>query len=569
MESNKETYTPVQRFWQILKPDSAEIRNLYTYAVFSGLVSLSLPLGIQAIINLIQGGKVSTAWIVLVVFVVFGVALSGLLQIFQLRIAENLQQKIFTRASLEFAYRIPRIKFEEIHNKFPPELMNRYFDVMNIQKGMSKILISISTAGLQVIFGLLLLSLYHTFFIIYSFILVLLLYMIFRYTAPRGLRTSLTESKHKYKLAHWLEEVARTSNSFKLAGKTDLTLERSSYHINNYIDAREGHFKVLVQQYSFLIIFKVIVAAGLLAVGGILVMEQVMNIGQFVAAEIIILLVITSVEKLIVSLDVIYDTLTSLEKVGQVTDLELEESEGIDIIKECKSDGMTIDLNNVKFVYPDSEKVILDHINLNIKEGENIIISGRNASGKSTLLHVIAGLYDVQDGVISYAGMPRASLDMETLRTVIGTCLEEEELFNGSLLENISMGRKAATFENVKWAIEKVGLTGFVKSLTRGYDTEIDPYGKKLSRSIIQKILIARAIADKPKVLLFEYTFEHIDRDDKEQIINFIFDKSHPWTIVATSKDHYLMEKADRIALMSRGEIIEIGSYSELKHKID
>jgi ABC-type bacteriocin/lantibiotic exporter with double-glycine peptidase domain len=569
MESNKETYTPVQRFWQILKPDSAEIRNLYTYAVFSGLVSLSLPLGIQAIINLIQGGKVSTAWIVLVVFVVFGVALSGLLQIFQLRIAENLQQKIFTRASLEFAYRIPRIKFEEIHNKFPPELMNRYFDVMNIQKGMSKILISISTAGLQVIFGLLLLSLYHTFFIIYSFILVLLLYMIFRYTAPRGLRTSLTESKHKYKLAHWLEEVARTSNSFKLAGKTDLTLERSSYHIKNYIDAREGHFKVLVQQYSFLIIFKVIVAAGLLAVGGILVMEQVMNIGQFVAAEIIILLVITAVEKLIVSLDVIYDTLTSLEKVGQVTDLELEESEGIDIIKECKTDGMTIDLNNVKFVYPDSDKIVLDHINLSIQEGENIIISGRNASGKSTLLHVIAGLYDVQDGVISYAGMPRASLDMETLRTVIGTCLEEEELFNGSLLENITMGRSAATFDNVKWAIEKVGLTGFVKSLTRGYDTEIDPYGKKLSRSIIQKILIARAIADKPKVLLFEYTFEHIDRDDKEQIIDFIFDKKHPWTIVATSKDHYLMEKADRIALMSKGEIIEIGSYSELKNKID
>jgi ABC-type bacteriocin/lantibiotic exporter with double-glycine peptidase domain len=569
MAYTKETYTPVQRFWKLLKPDSKEIRNVYTYAVFSGMVSLSLPLGIQAIINLIQGGKVSSAWIVLVVFVVFGVALNGILQIFQLRITENLQQKIFTRAALEFAYRIPRIKFEEIHNKFAPELMNRYFDVMNIQKGLSKILISISTAALQVFFGLLLLSMYHTFFIVYSFILIVILYFIFRYTAPRGLRTNLMESKHKYKLAHWLEEVARVSNSFKLAGRTDLAINKASEHIEDYIDAREAHFKVLVQQYSFLIIFKVIVAAGLLAVGGILVMEQVMNIGQFVAVEIIILLVISSVEKLIVSLDVIYDTLTSLEKVGQVTDLELEESEGLDIIEECRTDGMRVDLINVNFVYPDSDKKILHDINFSLEAGERAVICGSNASGKSTLLHVIAGLYDIQNGVISYEGLPRASLNMETLRTVVGTCLENEELFHGTLLENITMGRTAATFENVKWAMESVGLGPFVKNLPRGYQTEIDPYGKKLSRSIIQKILIARAIADKPKLLLFEYTFEHIDRLDKERIVDFVFDESHPWTIVATSTDPYIMEKADKIAVMSHGRIIETGNYQQIKNKLD
>lgn len=569
MENVKETYSPVQRFWKLLKPDSKEIRNVYTYAVFSGMVSLSLPLGIQAIINLIQGGKVSTAWIVLVFFVVFGVALNGILQIFQLRITENLQQKIFTRAALEFAYRIPRIKFEEIHNKFAPELMNRYFDVMNIQKGLSKILISISTAALQVFFGLILLSFYHSFFIIYSFILVLLLYFIFRITAPKGLRTNLKESKYKYKLAHWLQEVARTSNSFKLAGKTDLTIDKAADHISEYIEARESHFKVLVQQYSFLIVFKVIVAGGLLAVGGILVMEQVMNIGQFVAAEIIILLIITSVEKLIVSLDVIYDTLTSLEKVGQVTDLTLEEQEGMDISRECQSGGMQIDLVHVDFVYPESEKYVLKDINFTIKTGERIVICGKNASGKSTLLHLIAGLYDLHSGVISYEGLPRQSLNMESLRTVIGTCLENEELFQGTLLENITMGRQAATFEQVKWAMEKIGLVDFVKNLPKGYDTEIDPYGKKLSRSIIQKILIARAIVDKPKVLLFEYTFEHIDKIDKERILNFIFAKEHPWTVVATSTDHFMMKKSDKIALMSNGRIERIGQYEDIKHYID
>jgi ABC-type bacteriocin/lantibiotic exporter with double-glycine peptidase domain len=563
-----ETYTTTQRFWKLLKPDSKEIRNVYAYAIFSGLVSLSLPLGIQAIINLIQGGQVNSAWIVLVIFVVLGIAGNGILQIFQLRITENIEQKIFTRAAFEFAYRIPKIKLEAMHNKFGPELVNRYFDVMNIQKGLSKILISISTAAIQVIFGLILLSLYHPFFVMYSIFLVLFVYFIFRITAKKGLITSLVESKHKYKLAHWLEEVARTGTSFKLAGKTDLPIKEAEGHVSNYIDAREDHFKVLIQQYSLLVVFKVIIATVLLAVGGILVMEQVMNIGQFVAAEIIILLVIASVEKLIVSLDVIYDTLTSLEKVGQVTDLELESTDGLDITKECHTDGMSIDIKDLSFSYPHSNKKILQHINLSIQEGEHLLIAGKNGSGKSTLLHVMAGLYDINEGVISYDGLPRDNLNIESLRTIIGTCLDGEDLFEGKLIDNITMGRANATFENVKWAIEKLGLQDFVKNLPKGFDSEIQPYGNKLPRSIIQKLIIARAIADKPKVLLFEYTFEHIDEKDKRVIIDFIIDSSNDWTVIATSSDDYIAQKFNNIAIMENGEIKMKGPYNELKNDL-
>ena len=563
-----ETYTTTQRFWKLLQADSKEIRNVYAYAIFSGLVSLSLPLGIQAIINLIQGGQVNSAWIVLVLFVVLGIAGNGVLQIFQLRITENIEQKIFTRAAFEFAYRIPKIKVEAMHNKFGPELMNRYFDVMNIQKGLSKILISISTAAIQVIFGLILLSLYHPFFVVYSIFLVLFVYFIFRITAKKGLTTSLTESKHKYKLAHWLEEVARTGTSFKLAGRTDLPLKAAEGHVSNYIDSRESHFKVLIQQYSLLVVFKVVIATTLLAVGGILVMEQVMNIGQFVAAEIIILLVIASVEKLIVSLDVIYDTLTSLEKVGEVTDLELESTDGLDIMKECQTNGMSIDIKNLWFTYPHANKKILRNINLTIKDGERILIAGRNGSGKSTLLHVMAGLYDINEGVVSYDGLPRDNLNIESLRTIIGTCLDGEDLFEGKLIDNITMGRENATFENVKWAIEKLGLQDFVKNLPKGFETEIQPYGNKFPRSIIQKLIIARAIADKPKMLLFEYTFEHIDEIHKREIVDFITDPTNNWTVIASSSDDYIAKRFDNIVIMENGEIKKKGRYDELKNDL-
>jgi len=323
------TLTPVQRFWKLLSPDKAEIRNVYVYAVFNGLVTLSLPLGIQSIINHIQGGQVNTAWVVLVGVVLLGVLFSGILQVQQMRITENLQQKIFTRAAFEFAYRIPRLKLESLFGQYAPELMNRFFDVVAVQKGLSKILIDFSTALIQVVFSLVLLSLYHPFFIMFSFILIVLVYVIFRFTARQGLESSLKESKMKYAVAHWLEELARTKLTFKLAGETNLPLEKVNGAVDNYLEYREGHFKILIKQFSLMIGFKILVASGLLIIGSILVMEQQMNIGQFVASEVIILLILNSVEKLIQSLESIYDILTSLEKIGYVTDLEMEKSEGL------------------------------------------------------------------------------------------------------------------------------------------------------------------------------------------------------------------------------------------------
>jgi ABC-type bacteriocin/lantibiotic exporter with double-glycine peptidase domain len=559
MENNN-TLTPVQRFWRLLKPDRSEIQNVYIYAIFSGLVSLSLPLGIQAIVNLIQGGQISTSWIVLVVFVVLGVALTGILQIFQLRITENLQQKIFSRAAFEFAYRIPRIRMEALYKHYAPELIIRFFDTISVQKGLSKILIDFSVASLQVIFGLILLSFYHPFFIFFSLILVALLYAIFRFTSARGLNTSLEESKNKYKVAYWLEELARTATTFKLNGNTDLPLQRTDRHVASYLSSRESHFRILIQQYSLLVVFKVVVATGLLAIGGILVMEQLMNIGQFIAAEIIILLVMASVEKLILNFETIYDVLTALEKIGQVTDMELEpeEGQGIDLSENCTTCGINIELENVNFTYPGNKQKTLNDLSLSLQDGEKIMISGENGSGKSTLLAIIAGLYDIQGGTISYNGLPKGNLNLASVRTVIGDSLSQEELFEGTVLENIVMGRESVSFDDVKWAVDHMGLTQFIKELPNGFDTKINPVGKNLPRSIVQKLLLARSISDHPKLLLLEDTLKYIDEKEKIKIIDFITSPENKWTLVAISTDLYLARRSDKVVYMKNGQIDRI-----------
>ncbi|MFQ3336307.1 MAG: ABC-type bacteriocin/lantibiotic exporter with double-glycine peptidase domain [Urechidicola sp.] len=536
--------TPMERFWALLKPDKKEIRNVYIYSIFNGLVTLSLPIGIQAIINLIQGGQINTSWFILVLFVIGGIAFSGYLQISQLKITENLQQKIFSRAAFEFAYRIPKIKMEAIYKQYAPELMNRFFDVISVQKGLSKILIDFSMASIQVLFGLVLLSLYHPFFIFFSMILIFLLFIIFRYTAKKGLMTSLRESKHKYTVANWLQEVARTHMTIKLAGKTDLPVQRVDKATGEYIKARDDHFKILMQQYFLMVGFKVIIGAGLLVVGSILVMEQQMNIGQFVASEIIILLVLSSVEKLILSLETIYDVLTSLEKIGQVTDMELESNEGMLINNEDK-EGYEVEISNLSFSYPFTRNTIFEDLSLKVKAGEKILITGKNDTGKSTLLSILTGLYPSQKGFVAYDGIPLGNLDIENLRSNIGDCLMEELLFEGTLLENINIGREKATFENVKWAIDNLGLGDFVKNLPNGYNTVIDLQGKQFSKGIIDKLLLARSIADKPKVLLIKDSFGSFLPERKQAIIDFLTEQ--PWTLFIASQDKYIAGKVDRI----------------------
>ena len=246
---SKTILTTWQRLMGLLELDKKDILQIFYYAIFAGLVALSLPLGIQASINLIQGAQISTSWIVLVILVTIGVGFQGGLQVMQMRILENIQQKIFTRSSFEFAYRFPKIKTSELHNYYAPELANRFFDTLTVQKGLNKILLDFPAAFLQIIFGIVLLSFYHPFFIIYGVLLIGLIYIVFKYTAKKGLDTSLQESKEKYRVAHWIQEIARSMVSFKMSGATALAMKRNDKLTTDYLTARESHFKILLLQF--------------------------------------------------------------------------------------------------------------------------------------------------------------------------------------------------------------------------------------------------------------------------------------------------------------------------------
>ena len=537
MEQNN--ISPINRFWLLLKPDNIEIRNVYIFAILNGILSLALPLGIQAIINFIQVGQVSTSWVVLVFLVVLAIGFSGVLTIAQMRITENLQQRIFVKSAFEFADRIPKIKMEELIKRYAPELTNRFFDTMTIQKGLSKLLIDFTAASLQIIFGLILLSFYHSFFIFFGLTLVLLLSFILKITSKKGFESSLSESNFKYKIAHWLEEIAHARFSFKMAGNPELSLTKTDEHLKGYLTARNLHFKVLVQQFTFLVIFKVLIAMSLLIIGGLLVLNQTMNIGQFVAAEIIILLVLNSVEKLITSLEVVYDVLTSVEKIGQVTDIELEKYDGIKIPK--RESGFEVVIDKVSFQTDLYRNPILKEIVMEVAPNQKVCIVSDSTVSTNTLFCLIGGMYPINVGNISIEGLPIGNLNIQNLRNEIGNLLLQDRLFHATILENITLGRKYATFEEVQKIAKIINLTDAINNFSEGYNTVLNPEAHFIPQDITKKILLIRAFVGRPKLVLLEEPTITLNDSQIDELIELMNYQPNT-TIIYSSKEEELMK---------------------------
>ncbi len=556
----KTIVNPFNKLIRLLYSDRKEIGYIYLYGFLGGLVSLSLPLGVQAIINLIGGNQISNAWIILVAIVVVGIMISSVMQVMQLYLAENIQQKLFVRTAFEFAFRIPKMDFKVLKERYPPELINRFFDVLTVQKGIPKMLIDFSTSLFQILFGIILLSVYHPFFIFFGLVLMLILFVIFRYSFPIGMKTSISESKFKYKMAYWLEEVARTIQTFKLVGKSDYPEQKTNGIVKEYVNSRKEHFKILVFQYFNLILFKLIIAAGLLLIGGFLVFQQQMNIGQFVAAEIIILLIINSTEKIIMGIETIYDVLTGIEKMSEVVKIDLEEEKGIELDENLKS--LSVKIQDLTFYNELKQKKILHEVNAFVDKGEKITITGFPLSGKTAFLQVITALQTDFEGSVHYNGVSVNNINLFHLRKHIGDNLVKEDIFNATLMENIIFGKNIG-IDAVQEAIDIVGLNEFVSSLPEGYKTELIGGGYGLSKQEIVKIKIARCIVCKPALVLIEETIDLLDDDDKFRILDFI--EKQEFTCIISTHDKKVAEKFRRVIVFDRGEITFDSPYEEIK----
>lgn len=553
------------RFFRILVSEKREITYLYIYAIIAGVISLGLPLGIQSIIGFVSSGQVPTSVYVLIFFIVVSIVISGSLQIMQLSISERIQQRLFTKTAFEFAFRMPKIKIESIINDYPPELVNRFFDTLTLQKGMNTILIDFSTGILQIILGLLLLAFYHPYFIFFGLFLIGILILIIALIGPKGLKTSLKESKYKYKVVNWLQEIARALSTFKLAGYSNLPMEKTDYFVSNYLHYRQKHFKLLVIQYASFVVFKTLITAGLLILGCLLLVSKEINIGQFVASEIVVIIIMNAIEKVVLKLDTLYDVLTSVEKIGAVTDLPIEHASGIkleNLAHERK--GLLVELKNIKYKFPFEKSYQLNGVSVTIASGEKICLAGYSGSGKTTLINILIGFLPSYEGSIAYNNISLKDINKYSLINTLGDNVSQEDLFDGTIIENISLGRNGVNIQDVLWAIDFVGLSGFVNSLKDGLETRLVGGSMAIPESAANKLIVARSIVMKPQLLILEDFLGGMIKAEKMRILNMLLGLEFNWTVIMVSNDPEIMQMCSRTIVLSEGKVLIDGTYQEL-----
>jgi ABC-type bacteriocin/lantibiotic exporter with double-glycine peptidase domain len=561
-DPGEDTPTPTARLWQMLVREKRDIWLVWLYALLVGLFGLALPLGVQATIQLVQGGLLIQPLFLLIIFVVLGSLASGALQIFQLSVVEVIQQRVFARLAVEFAFRIPRFRMETALSENLPEQMNRFFEALTIQKSLSKLLTDAVAALVTIIFGLILLSVYNPFLSLSAVTLIAVLGFLLAQTGARGLYTSIVESKYKYRVVHWFEEMTRAVTAFKFAGRSNLAIDRTDELLTGYLKYRKKHFSVIVQQSWFFVIFKTVITGAMLVLGAVLLQDERITIGQFVASELVIVTVLSAIEKIIASLSTVYDVLTAVDKVGHVTDFPLDASGGLSL-RAAPDRGLAVELRDVSYSYPDAAKPALEGIALSVQSGERIGITGFVGAGSSSLLLLASGLLDDYAGTITYDGITLRDLDRTSLRGAVGQYLSQTDLFDGTIEDNITVGRPNVDVPAVLQALERVGLTTWVQEQPLGLRTAITNGGRNLSTSIATRLLLAQAVAGSPRLLVLDDFFTIIEPVLRERVHTLIADRSHPWTVLVVTHDPALLAACDRVLVMKDGRIAATGTWAE------
>lgn len=550
MENSPKQYG--YNLFKYITKEKKDVTNIYFYAILNGLVQLSVPLGIQSIISFVMGATMATSIYILIIFVVIGTWLVGYFRLKVMQIIEKIQQKIFVEFSVAFTEKIPKVNLSSTRKYYLPELVNRFFDTQNLQKGISKILLEIPTALIQIIFGLLLLSFYHPWFLIFGALVVLSVVLIFNFTMENGIKSSIEESDKKYETAAWIEDLAASVKSFKINSETEIHLKGIDERVTGYLEHRTSHFKVLEIQYKTIIAFKVIITLAMLVIGTYLLVNQKLNIGAFIATEIVVLSIMAAVEKLIISLESYYDVIASLAKLNKVT--ELAEEKNGEIIFANQNEGIEIEFKNVDF-YFNSNVHILQDINCIIRENAITVISGELGSGKSLLLNMMAGFYEPPAGSVLLNKIPLKNIDKEKLRTEMGVYLEDMRMIQGTVQDNILMGNENINMEDVMELSERIGTENISSQFTSGFFTEISETDPEISFSSKKKILLLRALIGEKKLLLLEDPVDGMNEIFKNKMLQYLKEISYKTTIVIVSQNSEIIDYADHHLHLKNGTL--------------
>lgn len=543
---------PLKRFLRILKPERKDIITLLIFSLFSGVLYLSLPLAVDTIVTNLAFGAQSDPYIQALIIVAKILAICLILQAFvlafQYYVAEVIQRRIFVRTASELAFRLPRVRAQSLDGIHGPELVNRFLDVVTVQKNTTYFLLEGVNLVAASLIGMILLAFYHPLLLLLVTTLVVLIILVTWVLGKGAVDSAIEESIPKYDLVAWFQEIAAYPFMFKGSGGYDMAYHRTNLLATKFVNARKRHFGKVFRQISGLLVLSIIASVAVLILGTWLVLSQQITLGQLVASELIMSSIVYSLLKLGKKLEAWYDTMASTDKLGHIFDLETESTAG-----ECPvidyNQGIAIKARDLAFGYKGSKLLFQDQ-SFEIAPGEKVAIYGPQGSGVSSILNLFFAVRQPNQGSISFDGLDGRNWDLETLRESV-QLLRRDEFIEGTIVDNLRLGRTEISMDEIREALERVGILDRILSLPQGLNLQIQVGGSPLSYTQRISLLFARALVQKPRLLLIDELFDGLDTPIYDHLTKLIFEADLNCTVIVATRTKDLFSRCDRTLSLS------------------
>lgn len=517
--------SPTQRLIDLARLEWGDVFTLLAFALGVGLLSLVAPAAIEALVNTVAFGMLLWPVVVLALVMLTLLLVSAVLRALQTYVAECLQRRLFVRTALGFADRLARTEVASFDGTNRADLVNRFFVVSSGQKSIATLLVEGVGILMITLVGLVVLAFYHPFLLTFAVVLAVLVVFLVFVLGIGGVRTSIAESYAKFDVAAWLEEVARCPHTFRSGEGGRLALDRADQLSDAYIRTRKRHFSVIWRQTLFALLLEAVGGTVLLGLGGWLVINRQLTLGQLVASELIVTLVLTALSKIGKYVEIFYDLQATLDKLGVLDRLPPEPDDGEPLPNSGRPMEVVVELTG----RPGGPR------RLELESGERVAIVG--PTGKTPLLETLALLRLPRQGLLEYDGIDARQLDRPAARRQIAF-LGRPEVFAGTLAENVRVGRGDVSAADIRRAFDAVCLTDRVARLPDGLETALAPDGRPLSNNEIGRLAVARAIVGRPRLLLLDGSLDGLDLESCPELLDTLFDPAAPWTlVVATARD--------------------------------
>ncbi len=547
--------SPVARLMGILRAESRDLWVVFIYAVGVGLLSLAVPIATASLVNSIAFGTVLQPVVVLTFMVFVGLCFEGLLRTLQYQVVEVLQRRVFVQVAIDLARRLPRADARAFDRADGPELVNRFFDVLTVQKTLATLLLDGLAVILQAVIGTLLLAFYHPVLLAFDVVLVLGIAVILFPMGSGAVSSSIKESKAKYAMAAWLEELARFTGTFHGADAATFGVRRADALAQDYLAARDKHFRVVLRQHVGSVAFKALVSASLLGIGGWLVINRGLTIGQLAAAELVVAAVMAGMSKIGKQLESFYDLVTAVDKLGHLEDIPLERTSG-GAVPVGSPRGASLALRGVTFAWSERAQ-LLERLDLTLDPGARVAVLGRNGAGKSTLADVIVGMRSPRSGAVLLEGIDLRELSLDSVRDAVAV-VRNTELFDASVADNVAVGRAVVTPDRVRDALAALGLTESIGELSDGVNTWLTRSGAPLSDTQARLLMFARAIAGAPRLVVIDGALDALDTQTAREVMRSLTAPGVTWTLLVLTHRETIAALCDRAFALRAGALTPV-----------